>query len=207
MPDELALLGVDNDTIACEFCEPPLSSVSRNDEQVGYEAAALLDRLMAGRTPPQTDILIPPDGVVQRRSTDVVATGNQEVVAAVRYMREHLTDSVNIGDVASQQGISRRWLEHAFRESLGQTPHWYLNFLRVRRARELLVKETRTTLNAVARQCGFSDAKSLRLVFTRIVGVGPNEYRRSYHKKSEASLACQGALPCAEVCDLLCLRL
>ena len=180
MPDELALIGVNNDSIACEFCQPPLSSVSRNAEQVGYQAAALLDRLMAGEAPPTSDILIPPDGVVQRRSTDVVAIDDPEVEAAVRYMCEHLSEPLKIEELARQQGISRRWLEHAFRRKLGKTPHLYLNFLRIRRARELLLREPKPTLLAVARECGFSDAKRLRLAFTRIVGVGPNQYRQRH---------------------------
>lgn len=184
VPDELALLGVNNDSIACEFCVPPLSSVSRNDERVGYEAAALLDRLMAGKAPPRNDILIPPNGVVQRRSTEVIPIDNPEVAHAVRYMYDHLAEPINIKEVAGRQGISRRWLEHEFRQTLGQTPHRYLNFLRVRRARGLLVNESKSTLLAVARECGFSDAKSLRLAFTRVTGVGPAEYRRLHRKKA-----------------------
>jgi LacI family transcriptional regulator len=178
VPDELALLGVNNDPIACEFCDPPLSSVSRSAERVGYAAAGLLDRLMAGKAPPAGDILVPPDGVVQRRSTDVVAIDNPEVATAVRYMYAHLAESINIDDVVQQQGISRRWLEHAFCETLGQAPHRYLTFLRIRRARELLLTEPRPTLLAVANECGFSDVKRLRAAFTRIVGVGPSRYRQ-----------------------------
>jgi LacI family transcriptional regulator len=178
VPDDLGLLGVDNDSIACELCDPMLSSVSRDSEREGYEAAALLDRLMAGHAPPRSDVLIPPTGVVRRRSTNIVAIDNTEVAAAVRYMCHHLNDPITTNDIVQRLGLSRRWLEQAFRRSLGHTPHTYLNFLRIRRARQLLVEEPKMALYVVARECGFSDTKRLRLAFMRFVGVVPSEYRR-----------------------------
>jgi LacI family transcriptional regulator len=177
VPDDVAVLGVSNDLIACEYGDPPLSSVSRSAERVGHEAAALLDRLMKGRKAPKGDILIPPDGVVRRRSTDAVAIDDAEVAAVVRYMRDHLTERIPLDDIARRHGISRRWLHQAFRKTLGHSPHAYLNFLRVRRAQQLLVDRPKLPLRRVAQACGFSDAKRLRQAFARFVGVGPREYR------------------------------
>ena len=180
VPDDVAVLGVNNDTIACEFCEPPLSSVSRSSERVGREAAALLGRLMAGKPSPEADVLVPPNGVVCRRSTDQFALGNANVAAAVRYMHEHLSEAISIGAFAREHAISRRTLEHAFREILGRTPHGYLTSLRVRRARQLLGEQPSLPLHAVAKACGFCDAKRLRAAFSEAVGLSPSDYRRKY---------------------------
>ena len=92
VPQDVALIGVDNSAVACEFSQVPLSSIARNDWREGYEAAALLDRLMAGKRPPKHDLLIPPEGVVTRRSTDAEAIENPHVAAAVRFIRERLGD-------------------------------------------------------------------------------------------------------------------
>ncbi|HBO43950.1 MAG TPA: hypothetical protein DD670_08470 [Planctomycetaceae bacterium] len=186
VPDDVAIMGISNDAIACEFYDPPISSVSRSADRVGYEAAALLDRLMAGKKPPSSDVLIPPDGIVRRRSTDAVAIDNAEVAAAVRYMRDHLTESISIDQIARHQGISRRWLQEAFRGVLGWSPHAYLNFLRIRHARHLLVNQPNLTVDAVARACGFSDAKRLRSAFVRSVGVGLRAYRRQHCREENA---------------------
>lgn len=178
VPDELALLGVNNDAIACEFCWPPLSSVSRGAEEVGYQAASLLDRLIAGEEPPKADILVPPDGVVRRRSTDVMAIDDPELQAAVRIMHERLSEPLTIAQLAHERGVSRRWLEHAFRDKLGKSPHEYLNFLRIRHAKDVFLREPNPRILDVARECGFSDAKRFRCAFIRIVGISPNQYRK-----------------------------
>ncbi len=185
VPSDMALLGVNNDASACDFCDPPLSSVVRNAERVGYEAAALLDRLMRGKPPPSGDLLVPPEGVIQRRSTDVIAIDDPEVAAAVRYMRDHLAESITIDDVAREQGVSRRWLEHSFRRAMRRTPHVYVNFLRIRRARQLIAEDPKITLGAIAKTCGFSDVKRLRAAFARFVGVSLAEYRRAHRKKDD----------------------
>ena len=184
VPDDVAVLGINNDVFACELCDPPMSSVSAQLELVGYETAALLDRLMAGKAAGDRH----PDSARrrdQRRSTDVVAIDDDEVATAVRYMRDHLAEPISMDDVAHNQGISRRWLQNAFRKAVGRSPHRYLNFLRSRRARQLLVDDPNMALSAVARACGFSDAKRLRAAFTRVVDVGPSEYRQ-LHARNES---------------------
>ncbi len=185
VPDDLAVVGVNNDTIACEFCEPPLSSVSRSSERVGREAAALLERLMAGKSPPEGDVLIPPDGLICRRSSDAFAVGNADVAAAMRYMHEHLAEPISVCRFVHEHAVSRRRLEHAFREQLGQTPHGYLTGLRVRRARQLLAEEPSLPLHAVAKACGFCDVKRLRTAFLAEVGVAPADYRRRHGAEAE----------------------
>ncbi len=175
---DVAVVGVDNDPTVCEFCRPTLSSVSRNAWRNGYEAAAMLDVLMAGRTPPRTEVLIPPDGVVARQSTATIAVDDPHVAAAVQFMCDHLTEPLGIGQVAGHATISRRQLELRFHRQLGCTPLEYLWRLRVDRAKDLLTRPDPMKLDQVARACGFTSSERLRLVFQRVAGQTPLEYRR-----------------------------
>ena len=191
VPGDVAIIGVDNDEITCRFCVPPLSSVSRNGNTVGYEAAALLDRLMSGKRPPAGDVLIAPDGVVKRRSTDVVAVDDPHVAAAIRFIREHVSECFGVDQVAAALPVSRRYLEHRFRRHLGCTPHQYICRVRVERAKQLLGGAEKMKLKHIATACGFNDPMRLRLVFERITSMTPREYRRS-HPPEEVSLGSIG---------------
>jgi len=194
VPGDVALIGVDNDEITCRFCVPPLSSISRNSRTVGYEAAALLDRLMSGKRPPAGDILIPPEGVVKRRSTDVVAIDDPHVAAAVRFIREHVGQCFGVDQVAAVLPVSRRYLEHRFRRHLGCTPHQYICGVRVERAKQLLRGAEKMRLKHIAAACGFNDPTRLRLVFRRVTGVTPQQYRRATPSE-DASFAVVSSRP------------
>ncbi len=180
VPNDVALIGVDNDQIACEFCDIPLSSVARNSRREGYEAAALLDRLMAGKRPPKHDILIPPEGVVGRLSTDTEAIENPHVAAAVRFIREHVDQDFGVEMLEKQTTVSRRYLYYHFKRCLDCTPHQYIDRTRVGRAKQLLADPRKLQLQDIAQACGFSETRRLRLVFQRITGMTPAEYRRSH---------------------------
>lgn len=179
VPGDVAIVGVDNEPIACEFSEVPLSSIARNSRQEGYQAASLLDRLMTGKQPPKDDVLIPPEGVVARRSTDTEAIENPHVAAAVRFIREHVDEAFGIETLARHTSVSRRYLHYHFNRCLGCTPHRYVNRARVARAKQLLAQPEKLPLQEIARACGFSEPRRLRLVFERVTGVAPAEYRRS----------------------------
>jgi LacI family transcriptional regulator len=178
---DVAVIGVDNDPIVCEFCQPTLSSVSRSAWRNGYEAAAMLDVLMAGKEPPHREVLVPPEGVVARQSTATVVVDDPHVAAAVQFMCDHLSEPFGIGRVADRGTVSRRQLELRFRRRLGCTPLEYLWQLRIDRAKDLLTRPDRPKLDTVAKACGFVSAERLRLVFQRVTGQTPLEYRRSQH--------------------------
>jgi LacI family transcriptional regulator len=178
VPHEVALIGSDNDTIVCDFCQPTLSTVSRNAWRVGYEAAALLDRLMAGKSPPSHDILVPPDGVIARQSTDTVDVDDKKVAAAVRFMRDHLNKAVDVDQVSHHVAISRRRLEIRFRRHLGRSPHDYLCRLRVESAKTLLDRPELAKLQKIAATSGFASVQHLRQAFQRVAGMTPLEYHR-----------------------------
>ena len=178
VPDDVAVLGIDNDPLACEFARVPLTSVSRNDHRVGYEAAALLDRLMAGQAASDMEITIAPDGVVRRRSTDTFAIEDPHVKRLVRYVAEHIAESFGVERLERLVPFSRRSLEHRFRTCLRCTPYEYILRVRVQHAEDLLAESARCDPGRVALACGFNDTRRFRLVFRQMTGVTPTEYHR-----------------------------
>jgi LacI family transcriptional regulator len=177
VPDEVAVLGVDNMAVICELTNPALSSVPHGGERSGYEAAALLDRLMAGQEPPREPILVPPQPVVVRRSSDIVAVVDAQVAQAVRFIRAHASDSIYVQDVLKHVGLSRRMLERRFVKSLGRTPAAEIVRAHWERARALLC-ETSLPVREVARLSGFTSAKHMAAVFRQKHDPSPLEFRR-----------------------------
>ena len=169
---------MDNDLTACEFCQPTLSSVARAAWKIGYEAARMLHHLMDGRSVPDLDVRIPPDGVVARRSTDTITVEDPHVRAAVHFMRDHLHEVFGLERVLEHLDVSRRLLHERFQRLLGRPPYEYLCGLRVERAKQLLSIPKRVKMRKIAAECGFSSAARMRLVFQRIAGMTPLEYHR-----------------------------
>lgn len=175
-PEEVAILGCHNEPYVCDFAPIPLSSLDDNLEQLGYEAARLLDRLMDGKSPPRAPILVPPKGVVTRTSTDILAVDRVEVARALRYIWEHYTEPIQTGDVARALRLSRRNLVRLFQQVLGRGIGAEIARKRIERAKELLEKSGMKAWQ-VAEQSGFSSAEHLSKAFTRIVGEPPSVYR------------------------------
>lgn len=178
VPEDVAILGVDNDDLLCELARPALSSIVVPAERVGFEAATLLERLLKGKDAPEEALLFPPSGVVPRRSSDVLAITDPEVAAAVRFIRDNGHRPLQTRDVLAAVPVSRRSLERRFRESLGRTPHDEIRRVHVEHACRLLT-ETDLLMHAVAEQSGFSDAKQLSVVFRQVLGQTPTAYRVS----------------------------
>ncbi|HEV7300721.1 MAG TPA: DNA-binding transcriptional regulator [Tepidisphaeraceae bacterium] len=177
VPEDVAVVGVDNDDIRCELAPVPLSSVALGTRRIGFEAAALLDRLMRGEAAPRQRILIDPIGVVVRRSSDVLAVDDPDVAAAVRYIAAHASEPIDVQDVARATAVSRRALERRFRRALGRTPHDEVQRVHVARARELLA-ETDLPLPAVAKASGFMSRERMGHVFRQLTGTTPAAYRK-----------------------------
>ena len=179
VPDQVAVVGVDNDEFLCNLSDPPLSSVAPDTRRTGYEAAALLDRLMSGRERQRGQaIFVRPLGVISRRSTDVLALGDADVSAAVRFIREHACEGISVKDLLAEIPLSRRVLEDRFRKLLGRTPHDEIARVRFERVRQLL-REARLPLVDIARRSGFRNAEYLTTAFRREFGMSPNSYRKS----------------------------
>lgn len=178
VPDDIAVLGVDNDQVACEFSDPPLSSIACDWYRVGFEAARMLDQLMAGKELAQQELLIDPKGVVCRRSTDVQILDHPAVARAVGYVREHLHENFGVEAMIRAAGITRRSLELSLKGALQCTPHQYICRARVEHAKQLLLRPQRMKLTEIARKCGFHDLRRFRLVFQRLEGHSPSDFRR-----------------------------
>lgn len=176
VPDEVAVIGVDNDELLCNLSDPPLSSVIPNTHRTGYEAAALLDLLMAGKQVPVLTHLIPPLGVATRQSTDVLAIEDRKVVQAVRFIRERACHGINVADVLRAVPQSRRVLEARFKKLVGRTPHAEILRVQMNRAKELLAS-TDLSLDAIAERTGFAHPEYLSVAFKRETGLPPSKYR------------------------------
>jgi LacI family transcriptional regulator len=179
VPEEVAILGVDNDELRCEFTTPPLSSVAIPTERVGFEAAALLDRLMDGADPPTHPVLVQPQGVVLRRSTDVVAVEDAEVARAFRFIRENVGRPYSAADVAHEVGAPRRRLDDQFRQALGRTLEEEIVRARLHRVQRILA-DTDMELAAVVEATGFRTVARLREALRQETGLGPTEYRQKF---------------------------
>lgn len=178
VPDEIAVLGCDNDEIECEFSPTPISSVSFPLRQLGFEAAAMVDLLLEGKTPEFATVRLAPSGIVTRRSTDIVAIQDPTIARAMRFIATNAVKPISVGDVVKASGASRRYLERRFNSILGLSPKQEILRVRVGIAKRLLA-QTSLLMPEVAEAAGFTDAKMLSSIFARDVGMSPSDYRRS----------------------------
>ncbi|HEX2749995.1 MAG TPA: DNA-binding transcriptional regulator [Verrucomicrobiales bacterium] len=184
VPDEAAVLAVDNDELLCTLAYPPLSSIIPNAMRTGYEAASLLSRMMAGEKVPAAATLTAPTGLVTRQSTDVLAVEDQNVARAVRFIREHACDGICVDDVVRDAGLSRRLLEGRFKTHLSRSPHEEITRVQILRVKELLAL-TDLPLAEVADRTGFRYVEYLSAVFKNKVGVPPGHFRNEHRPKKK----------------------
>jgi len=176
VPEEVAVVGADDDEELCELSDPPLSSVAFNPEHVGYEAAALLDRLMGREAPPREPLLVPPLAVSTRQSTDILAIDDPDVARAIHYIRRHAFDGITVEDVLAEVPLSRRALEHRFRRRLGRTPKEEIQRLRFDEAKNLLAS-TELPLARISDRLGFHQPAYLSAAFKKETGLTPAAWR------------------------------
>jgi LacI family transcriptional regulator len=184
VPEDIAVVGVDNDELLCELADPPLSSVALNAEAGGYRVAGLLEQLMRGRIRRPQRLVVEPLHVVARRSTAIDVQEDPEVAAAIHFLHDHACGPLGVGDVVRHLAISRRALEIRFRRSLGRSLHDEIRRVRLDRARRLLV-ETDLPIPRVAASSGFRDASYLARVFQKELGTSPARYRRQMRTPHE----------------------
>jgi LacI family transcriptional regulator len=176
VPDDVAVIGVDNDPAICDLTIPRLTSIDPNAEAIGYEAAALLDRMMAGQAAPTDPIMLAPRGVVTRRSTDVVASDDQEVGRAIGYIREHACRGLQVVDVLGHMAMSRASLQQRMKQVLGRTIHQEIQRVRLGKVKDLLAMSD-MTIKQVARESGFASVQYMTRVFRAVTGETPARYR------------------------------
>jgi LacI family transcriptional regulator len=183
VPEQIAVLGVDNDPILCELSRPSLSSVVPDAPGAGYFAAQWLSQAMTKRKQLKnlhvTDAfrLMPPLGIVSRQSTEITAVDDPSVAKAIQFIRDHACDGIQVDDVLQHVALSRRMLETRFLTATGKTPHAMIAMLRLTRAKELLL-ETDLSIDAIAQRAGFQHAEYMSAVFRKTFGEPPGRFRR-----------------------------
>lgn len=180
VPDDVAVVGVDNDLLICELTDPPLSSVENDCYQIGYQAAEQLDRMMQGTTPSQKRTLVNPIGVVSRRSTDVLSVDDKDVTAAIRMIRDHSRSGLSVNDIANQLNMSRSTLDRRFAKTIGRSPKSEMNRVLINTVKQLLM-DTDYKLTQVAELAGFEYAEYMCTLFKEKTGVTPGEFRKMHH--------------------------
>lgn len=176
IPEQLALMSVDNDSLLCDLAQPRLSSVALPTHRIGYEAAKLLDGLIRGRQPPRRPIQLPPVGIVERVSSNIVAVSNETASRALQFIRSSAHKPISVDDVAKAASVSRRLLERTFRKVLQRSVADEICEAHMGIARRLLV-ETRMRVSEIAIAAGFTDGKHFATVFRRVEGSTPTAYR------------------------------
>jgi len=177
VPEEVAVLGVDNDSVMCSICCPPLSSIELGSRRIGYEAAALLERMMARKKAAPQVVSVQPETIFSRQSTDTLAIQDADIAQAIRFIRKNACDGLNVDQVVESVGLSRRCLEQRFRQIIHCTPKCEITRIQIDRARKLLL-ETELSIETISHRSGFHSFKYFARAFQRVVGMTPRDFRR-----------------------------
>ncbi|MCR9119338.1 MAG: DNA-binding transcriptional regulator [bacterium] len=183
VPDEVAVIGVDNDDLICPLCFPPLTSVEPNTLKIGYEAAAKLERMMAGFAAPKEITWIPARRIVERSSTDAIPVDDADFVKAYRFIRENACRGISVQNVADSVPMSRRSLERRTRSYLDRSPADVIAAIRLARIKELL-ETTSFKLSHIARMTGFHHDEHMAVFFKKLADIPPAKYRKKYRLNS-----------------------
>ncbi len=183
IPDEIAVLGVDNDEFVCGLTAPPLSSIALNTEQAGFQAAEMLNKLMTNRNPgDNTTIIVSGSHVVTRQSSDILAIEDQEVSRAVHFIRENITGPIQVNDVVRITTLSRCGLYQRFHKVLGHSVHDEIKRVRSEKIAQLLL-DSDFSIGQIALKMGFQDSNHIARYFKKIKGVTPLAYRKKQGQK------------------------
>jgi LacI family transcriptional regulator len=178
VPDQVAVLGVDNEELLCEITHPPLSSIRMGGEQIGHAAVAVLEQLLRGKTPHEPVPRVPPAEVVTRQSTDVLAVEDSDVATALRHIRLHAVEGLSVKQLLESVAVNRRTLERRFVSVLGHTPLEEIRRVRLERAKALL--QTDLPIYQVATRSGFATPEYLATSFLQATGTTPTAYRKQF---------------------------
>jgi LacI family transcriptional regulator len=182
VPEEVAVLSGSDDDMLCECVHPAISGIMAAAESIGQLAAGLLDQLMTGRKRKAKSLLIPPQRITARQSTDTLAIQDPALVKALSFIRQNAAQPIQVNDVARHAGISRRILELRFTQHLKRSPAAEIRRSHLERAKRLLA-ETELTIPDVAQAAGFGSPEYLAYAFKQGTGVSPLQFRKSFPKR------------------------
>ncbi len=179
VPDEVAVIGVDNDEFLCKLSVPSLTSVDVHAERIGYHAAELLDQVMNGEKKFDESVLFEAAGVVARQSTDIIACDDPEIAKVLRFIRQNACNHLTVNDVQFQVRLSRSLLNRRFKKHVGHTPKQEIQRVQLEVAKRLLTS-SHNQLQSIAEQCGFNEAWYFISVFRKETGITPGAYRKEH---------------------------
>jgi len=179
IPEEISLLGVDNDELICHLSDPPISSIVTDVEKGGYEAGRLIDRMIKGEIVEPFNIIIRPTRFELRKSTEKYDISNGYISQVVNYIEDNFTTDINIEALSDLVPLSRRNLEVRFKEDMGTSIYQFILSCRIDYFAHLLLTTDRALFD-LALESGFNDCKNISRIFKKIKGCTPIEYRRKY---------------------------
>jgi LacI family transcriptional regulator len=182
VPDEVAVLGGDHDDLMSHISSPPLSTIDQPAEQIGYEAARLLEGMMRGKKARKRPLYFPPTRIIVRHSTDTLAIDDEIVRDALRLIRKRSHEGIRVSDVVRELAVARRALEQRFVNLVGRTPAAEIRRVRIEAAKQLLVDSDKSIAH-ISRATGFGHQDLFSRVFRRSVGITPSQFR-SQHQHS-----------------------
>jgi LacI family transcriptional regulator len=176
-PEEIAVIGAENDKTLCETAWPPLSSVQLRGQSVGYAAARMLDEWMQRKTRPPAMTLLPPGDIIVRQSSDIVAVEDARIARALQFIRERAIANIGVGDVAREVALSRSALERRMKALIGRSPGEEITRIRFSHVERLLT-QTDLTLDAIAERAGFKHPQYMAEAFHKRTGMTPGAFRK-----------------------------
>lgn len=179
VPETVAIIGVGNDEIVCGLNAPPLSSIALNTHTAGYKAAQMLDKMITGKKLKTANIIVEPLNVIERHSTDVLAIEDEDVVAAIRFIRSHCNEMIQVDDVAQAAQLSRRQLYNRFKNAIGRSIYQEIRRVKMNRAAKMLA-ETNLSVSQIAKELGFIDQKNISRCFSQEKNMTMLAYRKQY---------------------------
>ena len=177
VPEDVSVIGVDNDPLVCDLCDPPLTSIALNTESAGYSAAELLDRLMNGESMNGQEITVTATHVIRRQSTDILAIEDNEVVSAIRFIRQNAKSKIRVNDVVEQTCLSRRSLESRFRNILNRSIQEEIRKVRTDLISQMLI-ETNLSIAEITAMLNFTDFEHISRYFKKEKGISLREFRK-----------------------------
>jgi LacI family transcriptional regulator len=183
IPNDVAVLGVNNDRFTCEMMNEPISSIAINTQKAGYEAAKLLDEMMETKKTAKTKVVVQPTRVVVRHSTDMLAVDNGSVKEAISYIRQHAHEPIQVVDVVGAAAVSRSVLDNLFKQHIGHSIHREIKKFRIKEIKRMLL-ETDFPVSKIAALLGFTEPNKLSRYFKDQTGTSPIAYRKDHSDNS-----------------------
>jgi LacI family transcriptional regulator len=188
VPEEIAIIGTDNDELLCELSHPSVSSVAVPAERIGYEAAAMLDRMMR-HEPAGGPLFLPATEVITRQSTNMLVGVEPVVAASVRFIREHFAEPITVEDTMQHVRLHRRSFERKFREAMGRSPAQEIRHVRIEMAKTFWAASPQMKTESVIRRCGFFSRTQFAKAFQQATGMTPADYRRTMGQEDSRGIS------------------